>query len=227
MEVTCPHCKVKLNVPNDRLPADQVVRINCPRCKNRITIEPPEGKERGRSLNEAHSEIEKAVSENTEQGKEDEIGAGDESLDFYDEGTRLALVLADEAIKPDIQSAVEELGYRYIPVFNTRDALSKLRFHSFDLVFLADGFDGQEIESSPVTNYLNHLSMSSRRKIFFALFGDRFRTMDEMKAYALSANLVINPKDQDKLAAVFRRGIAEYERFYKVFNDTLVELGKA
>ena len=237
MEVTCSQCKTKLNVPDDKLPKDQAVKINCPKCKNKITIEPPKHEETEKAAGDSFSETGKLhlkfiESKKKEKGGKDspdydDYSGGDERLEFYDEGTKLALVMVDESVQGKIQSAVEELGYKYIPVPNTRDALSKLRFHSFDVVFLADGFDGQQFENSPVMNYLNHLSMSSRRKIFLALFGDRVKTMDEMMAYSLSANVIINTQDLDKLAAILKRGISEYERFYKVFSDTLVEVGKA
>ena len=39
MEVTCSQCKKKLNVPDEKIPKDQAIRINCPKCKNKITID--------------------------------------------------------------------------------------------------------------------------------------------------------------------------------------------
>jgi predicted Zn finger-like uncharacterized protein len=39
MEITCSQCNTKLNVPDDRIPKDQAVKINCPKCKNRITLD--------------------------------------------------------------------------------------------------------------------------------------------------------------------------------------------
>ena len=87
----------------------------------------------------------------------------DEALDFYDEDAKLALVLADANVEEKVKTGVEEIGYKFVSAPNTRDALGKLRFHHFDLIFIVDGFDGQELDNSPVLNYLNHLSMSSRR----------------------------------------------------------------
>jgi len=60
-----------------------------------------------------------------------------------------------------------------------------------------------------------------------AAISDKFKTMDDMIAYAISVNAVINPKDLEKLGTVLKKGISDYERFYKVFFDTLVEVGKA
>jgi hypothetical protein len=92
---------------------------------------------------------------------------------------------------------------------------------------LSDGFDGQPIDNSPILNYLNNLSMSLRRKIFLALLGDAYKTMDNMMALAMSANIVVSTKDLDKLHPILKKAITENERFYKVFSDIMVETGKA
>ena len=145
-----------------------------------------------------------------------------------EEGVRLALVMENDAQQAEkLSEGVEELGYKYVPAENTRAAIGKMRLHQFDLVILADGFDGIELGQSPVLRYLNHLSMSIRRRIFVALIGDDLKTMDQMMAFVMSANLVINPKDMDKLTTVLKHAISDNEKFYKVFMDTLVEVGKA
>jgi hypothetical protein len=102
-----------------------------------------------------------------------------------------------------------------------------LRFHHFDLIILADEFDSQPLDHSVIVNYLNRLSMSVRRKLFFALISDQFKTMDNMMAFAMSANVVINSKDIQKLHLILKKSVSENERFYKVFMDTMMETGKA
>ena len=102
-----------------------------------------------------------------------------------------------------------------------------MRFHFFELVIVSDGFDGQDLDNSPILNYLNHISIADRRKIFVALIGERFKSMDNLMAFAMSANAVINPKDTDKFSAMLKGAVSDHERFYKVFTETLVEVGRA
>jgi predicted Zn finger-like uncharacterized protein len=235
MEVTCTQCKTKLNVPDEKIPKDQMIRVSCPKCKNKITIdsrlstenEPPD--ESFAETGKLHLKfIESKRGEDIEKKGDvkDDYSDG-ETLDFFDEDTKLALVLVDDDIAEKVKIAVEGLGYRYIPAPNTRDALGKLRFHRFDIIIIAEGFDGQELENSPIRNYLNTLAISSRRRIFLALMGDKFKSADDMMAYTMSANAVINTKDTDKLSSILKQGLSEYEKFYKVFMDILVEVGKA
>jgi hypothetical protein len=133
----------------------------------------------------------------------------------------------DEHQTKRIKEALEGLGYRYVPGNNTQEAVGKMRFHRFDLVILSDYFDNVPLEQSPILNYLNYLSMFVRRKMFVALIGERFRTMDNMTAFAMSANLVISLNDLGKLSIILKRAVSDNEKFYKVFFDTLKEVGKA
>jgi len=237
MEVTCDQCQTKLNVPDEKIPKDQMVRINCPKCKGKITIDSRRSAGEEPSPSKSYSETGKLHLKfiESQRGKEtkkenysyDDL-SDDESLDFFDEDTKLALVMAgSDDLSKKINAAVEGLGYKYMQAPNTRDALGKMRFHHFDLVFLADGFDGQDLGNSPVLNYLKHTSMSSRRRIFLALLSDQFKSMDSMMAFSNSANLVISSKDIENLSSVLKKGIADYEKFYKVYMDTMVEIGRA
>jgi predicted Zn finger-like uncharacterized protein len=235
MEITCSQCNTKLNVPDDRIPKDQAVKINCPKCKNRITLDmrktSGDASLMDASLTDSGNlNIKDAETRPDKSSSEDysyEDYSGDQALEFFDEGVKIALViLKGDAKRGKVGNTLEGLGFRCIYAENTRDALGKMRFHLFDLVFLADGFDNQDIALSPIMNYLNRLPMSSRRKIFIALIGDKFKTMDEMMAFALSANSVINTKDIDRLSSVLKKALTDNEKFYKVLMDTLAEVGK-
>ncbi len=220
MEITCEHCKATLNIPDEKIPKSQVVRISCPKCKSKISIDT--------ALHSANPEQEESDRELKESGYDYGDYSEDEALGAHEEGTKLALVLdPDPESSGKTISEIEQLGYHCVSADNTRDAIGKMRFHLFDLVILCDGFDGQNLDNSPILNYLNNISMADRRKIFVALMGERFKSMDNLMAFAMSANAVINPKDTDKFSAMLQGAISEHERFYKVFMETLVEVGKA
>lgn len=235
MEVTCDQCRTKLNVPDDKLPKNQIVRLNCPKCKNKIALD-TRGLETGSNESaENYAETGKLHLKFIESRKSEEENnysyddySGDESLTFFEDDVRLALVMPrDDGQGEAIKAAVEELGYKYVSSPGTRDALGKLRYHQFDLIILSEGFDNQSLEGNSIINYLNHISISIRRKTFLALIGDNFKTKDDMMAFALSVNMVINPRDIPRSAVILKKGIAEFQMFYKVFMDTLVEVGRA
>ncbi len=215
MDVTCQSCGAKLTIPDEKLPPHQVATITCPRCKGKIRID---AREPDKGLRSSKKEFKEAG-----LGSDEDTGP----LDLLEEGTGLALVLdGNEANVTEINSALEQLSYKPVLPSSATDAMSKLRFHNFDLIFLSDGFDGQDLERSPVIHYLNHLSMSVRRTIFLVLSSQKFKTMDNMMAFGKSANLVVNPDDLPNLPLILKKAISEKEKFYKVFMDTLKELGK-
>jgi len=216
----------------------QRVRLNCPKCKKAFSVAVPRTKRtvtrhRGPAVHDETGKFHLRFIESQPAKKAEEEGYGydeytdDKALDFYEEDARLALIMVDapkQAAK--IESAVKGMGYRCISSPNSRDAIGKMRFHHFDLVILADGYDGQDLTNNSVMHYLNRLSMSVRRNIFLVLVGDRFKTRDNMAAFALSANMVLNPKELSRFAPVLRNAISENEKFYKVFRDILAEVGR-
>lgn len=225
MDFSCSNCSRTLRIPDDKVPMGQVVRIACPGCGNKITIDTRSGEdaqpEQAKAPPPAERDAERRTAEDSDYGD-------DTSLGFYEEGTKLALVLdSDPARREQIRAAVEEIDYRFVESPETRDAISKMRFHVFDLVILADGYDDQTLEYSPVVNFINNSPMSLRRQTFLSLLGDQFQTMDNMKAFSMSANLVINTGDLDQLTGILKKALAENQRFYKVFMDTLREEGRA
>lgn len=236
MEIICSQCNAKLNIPDEKIPKDQAVKINCPKCKNRITLDMREASGNNLSFMDASLTDSGDLHIQHTEGRQDKSlpedynyddYSSDHALDLFDEAVKIALViLKGDDKREKVGNALEGLGFRCVYAENTRDALGKLRFHLFNLVFMSDTFDNQDISYSPIMNYLNRLPMSSRRKIFLALMGDRFRTMDEMMAFALSANAVINTKDIDRLTSILKKGLSDNEKFYKVLIDTLTEFGK-
>jgi len=242
MEIVCESCKAKLNIPDEKVPQGQRVSLLCPRCKTKLVFDTTGT----RTTDSSTATEESAVSESLGSGPPDTLYEKpvessqlesisewddmekDSALDSYEEGEVLALVMdADTQHSEMIKTALDELGYVYIRAENTQKAVSKMRFQNFDIVMLSDYFDNIPLEQSPILNYLNHLSMSVRRKVFLVLTGNKFRTMDQMMAFTLSANLIINVKDLDKLSKILKRAISDNEKFYKVFFDTLKETGKA
>ena len=209
MDVTCNACGAAFKIPDEKLPPNQAVSITCPKCKGKIKVDT------------------KKPDKNIVSRETDEREQNSSPLELFEEGTRLALVLhGDDGQIKDISSVLEKLSYKPIVAPSIQDAMGKLRLHHFDLIILSDGFGGQGLEGSPVTHYLNHLSMSIRRKVFLALVSDKFKTMDNMMAFTLSANLVIHPADLSKLRLILTKTIPDHEKFYKIFTDTLKETGK-
>jgi hypothetical protein len=51
--------------------------------------------------------------------------------------------------------------------------------------------------------------------------------MDQMMAFRHSVNLIVNSKNIDDIGKIIQRGLTDHEFFYRVFKDTLTEVGRA
>ena len=235
MEVICDRCNARLNIPDEKLPKEQRVTVPCPKCGTRLTLDTRTRTEKAPGPHtppppEESKTEEAARPAPPEPEQEDEFSYDEEdtTLEHFEEGSLLALVMAkDDTQAEAIRLALEGLDYHHVQAESTGSAIAKMRFHHFDLIILADGFDGTSMEKNPILNYLNHQSMSVRRTIFLALVGPGFKSRDNMMAYAMSANLVINEKEVDRSSGMLKTAIADNEKFYKVFIDALVAGGKA
>ena len=157
----------------------------------------------------------------------DTYDASDRPFDFLETGGETALICEpDPSTREKISNALKGLEYQITEPTSARDALKRMRFHVYDLVILNENFDTEDADSNDVLNYLNSLSMSTRRQIFVALVSDRFRTIDNMAAFSRSVNLVINPKNVDDIGSIIERGTNDSRAFYHVFREILREKGR-
>lgn len=144
-----------------------------------------------------------------------------------EEGAKLALILEEDSTnKKELKSVAEELSFKAITPKSIREAMGRLLFHHFDLIVLSEGFEGLDLENTPIVHYLNHISMSIRRRIFLVLLSKKFKTMDNMEAFGWSANLVVNTDDISNISLILKKALSDHEKFYKVFTDTLQETGE-
>jgi len=160
------------------------------------------------------------------EGASDSYDASDRPFDFVVEQGETALVCESETgLKDKICQGLKSLGYSVKEAESVRDALKKMRFHVFDVIIINDGFDaGNGVRELLTAQEL--LDMSIRRRIFVALSGDSFSTMDSMAAFHRSVNLVINSGDLNELGPVVKRGVQENRIFYHTYMESLRNTGR-
>jgi hypothetical protein len=63
------------------------------------------------------------------------------------------------------------------------------------------------------------LNPEGRRRVFFALVGDEFKTGDGTQAFAAMADLVLSGRDTANAEATLRNTMAERARLYQMFGE--------
>lgn len=165
----------------------------------------------------------------------------DEALRVYEEHDQIALILDDSnkevwsktlsEFHPSWGSLnlnlAQEEGYKLEFAKSPGHAVHKLKFIQYNMVALAENYGDVPLAKNRVFRYLLGVPMEQRRKMFVALTGDHFKTLNDMQAFAYSVNVVINNKDTNILPQIIKKSIREHEIFYKVFREIMSAHGKA
>jgi hypothetical protein len=222
MNISCENCQSKFKIPDEKVPKGQMFSLTCPQCNTKVVVDT-------RSDIPSSSDKPKPEKEKTilDEVDADTYDASDKPFDFVEEGVNTALLCeSDAAIQKKIKAALYNMDYHITTPQLPKDALKQMRFHVFDMVVLNERFGTQNPEMNPVHKYLDRLNMSIRRNIFVALITERYRTMDNMAAFNKSVNLIVNLKNIDEIEKILRRGIADYEAFYRVYKRALIKTGR-
>jgi len=231
MEIKCHECQSKLNVPDEKIPAGKVSSVRCPKCKAKITIDLRADTAESKKAQNGEQSIFSGVAAQAGQFKseidDEAYDASERPFDFLEEEGKTALLCEnDQEFSKKIKKILDIMEYHITEPEGVRDVLRKMKYHSYDLVLINEGYDGNDPESNGVLIYLERMPMEVRRDIYVALISDRFPTMDYMTALLKSVNITINPKDIDRLDQILTRGIQERDLFYGVFKESMRKFGK-
>ena len=216
MQVECSSCNKEINIPDNKIPQGQAFNLTCPSCKTKMRVDQhlkPPASDPAESVD--------AISMVVDEDFEDD----EEEIEIYDEHDKIALIL-DRQNDDLWTTALAELEYKLQRAKSPEHAVHKLKFNQYHVVAFHEKFGGSTLETSPLYKFLVDMSMDTRRKIFVALVGENFKTLDNMEALAYSVNLVINQKELDQLEAILKKSIGDNDNFYKVYRETMTALGK-
>ena len=223
MELRCDECRAVIQIPDERVPQNGALRLNCPRCKRKIqAIVTTSDK---RQADQTHLSLPPTPTEENPVLRETADDALPEAMDRLQPGQASALLCVNrEESRRELKVMLEAMGYVVDLPATTDQTLQRLRFNQYHIVLLDDDFE--EKSPNPIAEYLARLNMSIRRDMFVVLIGGRFKTADHLQAFMESVNLILHPDDLPHLATFLARGLSEHERFYKVFTQCLIEAGK-
>ncbi len=228
MQIKCTGCSKPITIPDDKLPKDKVVFLNCPFCKTKIKVDQhlqPATPDQGTTPRPAGAQPADTQNEVVDAFSMVSSDEDEEEAKIYDEDDQLALIL-DDANKAAWTKYLTEMGYKIEYSKSPEKAVHKMKFTQFQLVVLHESFGGTSLEESPFYQTVREMPMTTRRRIFVALVGKNFKSTNNMQAFQYSVNLVVNEKDLGKAPQILKRAISDNDAFYKIFRETLKTLGK-
>ncbi len=217
MEIICDSCQSKFRIPDEKLPRDKTATLKCPKCRNRIVVEPKKKEPEEPALPDLEEDFFSFEEENADLSE-----ISEKPFDFVEEeGKRALLCEPDPMIKKAVLPVLEVLEYHVTESKNSREALKTMRYQDYDLIVVSEVFDTEDPDTNGVLIYLERLNMSIRRNIYVAMISHRFRTMDHMHAFQKSVNIIVNVDNISDFDKILRRGIADHGLFYQTYKDNL------
>ena len=215
MDLTCPACQKRLQIPDNKLPTGHAVRITCPACQQRFPYDPRAHRTPGGTV--------------VDTGLAPQIGmvSMPQRALTADANTMQALVCLDGPEHQEVcQQMLQSLGYTADTMPNQFKALEYLREVPYRLFVLDAAFDGTSLDTNLVLTFLRERPLDQRRYQFVVLCAPELPTADPMTAYSQSVNLVLNHADMPTCGAMLAQQLAEHDLLYRTFREMRQQLGK-
>ena len=202
MNIICHHCNTKLTIPDHKIPRDKASTFKCPKCKEKIQV--PAIQQQTSAMENQSPSFQPSLKEHLN-----------------------ALVCIDgKEFKEKVVSIAGQMGLAVETAADTKLALDKMAYRICHLVIIDADFDENK-GVSEIVDRMNAIDMSLRRRVCLVLISNQFKTNDQMAALHSSVNSIIHPDDILHLKSFLSRVLAEHEKFYTVYNDSLKLTGKA
>ena len=219
MQIVCPACSKRLQIPDDKLPTDHAVRITCPACQERFSYDP----RAPRAAEAARVAPAPTLPTVTPSGS---APAPLRNVMTDPNALQGLICLDNPTHQATCQQILQGLGYIADVMPNQFQALEYLRQVPYRLFVLDAAFDGTSTDTNLVLTFLRERPLDQRRYQFVILCAPDLVTADAMTAYSQSVNLVINHADMPNCGPVLAQHLAEHELLYRTFRDMRQQLGK-
>lgn len=216
MDIICDQCQSRFKIPDEKLPPGASATLTCKKCQNKIQVKAPAKAPEQVPFEEIGDMF------SFDEEDSESYDSSEKAFDFVEEEGKKALVCEpDPKVKEKIRTVLDVLEYHVTDIENSREALKKMRYNSYDLIVLDELFDTRNPDQNGILIYLERLNMDVRRQMFVTLISNRFRTMDQMAAFHKSVNIIINLSNIDDFDKILRRALADNDMFYRVYREQL------
>ncbi|MFA5321455.1 MAG: hypothetical protein WC373_02185 [Smithella sp.] len=136
------------------------------------------------------------------------------------------ICVQDKATCDILSKSLIDLDYDVVTPTTFKEALRYMRFHIFDIIIVDENFDTDVWEVNYVLNYIEDSIMPVRRQTFVVLLSEIHPTMDNMRAFNKSVNLILNKKEASEAGIILKKEISDNKDFYFLFRETIRKFGK-
>lgn len=200
MNITCPQCKAKLNLPDDKIPKDRDSSFKCPKCKAAVHIKARAGA----------------------------AASGSDSRLPSSPDAEVLVCMTEGPNKVKVMAVLGRAGWVADDCSSTDQALSRLAYQTYPLVLMDDLVD-QDGEMSAHLSEMDMSLRRRICLILFSRrieTGDAMAAMHASCNYVIRTGDA-DQGDEDYVAGLLTAARKEHEDMYRVYNDAMRAVGKA
>ncbi len=215
MEIICPGCHTRYNLPDDKIPKTGKISIRCPKCNHKITI----SREKGSGPPEEKTVITDTEKQGPASTKEP-AAESDITMEFFEPGTKTALFFCPQShASGEIAAQLSQLGFETRKINSLDELVSRLRYHVYDLILICKLKEDDEAATFKLLEHINKLPMQTRRNILVIYCHLTGNKLDTMQAFLYGVDITINPLDLGRLMQIIEHAEQNHTAKYSVFND--------
>jgi hypothetical protein len=142
------------------------------------------------------------------------------------EGLKSALVVYDEEqVQNHLQEKLTNMGFKVSVALNIRDAAKQLKFASFQVVLIQENYYGATLKNNQLLKAIQGMEVHTRHKMFVGMIGPSFTSLDDLLAFSLSLDTVINTRDMDDVERLLISAIEHVNKFFSAYNELRASRG--
>jgi CheY-like chemotaxis protein len=229
---TCPYCKAKNTA---MIPADQETPPLAPPAEETAAFWPPSPPP-PLATNEVNGEgcaapappLPRPGGAAEVYSPYPEAGAAEEQMDLSgaaDDRPKALVVYDDPETAELLVKKLDEINYRAVAALNLRDAAKQIKFTKFGIILLQEDYFGSSLSGNHLLRSIQVMDNHSRRGMLVALISPTMVTLDDLAAFSLSVDAVINVADVGRIGQMLQSSIAQAKKFYAIYEEALTEHG--
>lgn len=142
-----------------------------------------------------------------------------------DDRPKALVVYDDEEVAEMLAAKLEDVGYSPSVAVNLRDAAKQLKFANFNILLVQEDYYGANLHSNHLLKTVQNIDSQSRRNMLVILISPSMTTLDDLLAFSLSFDAVINTADLGGVDRLLLSIIARAKKFYFIYREILAEHG--
>jgi len=214
VQAQCPQCSTRFLIDDAKVP-DRPFKVRCPRCQNAVTMQgrttgiPEAGAAAGESS--AAPDPAPPVRSAPPAPLRREHTGSDKARDAL-------IALTDSGAGSAFTAVLARLDYNVDVVEDVEEGTRLLEQGVYELVVTTPPVH-EPGRPETLAQRILRLPVPTRRNVFVVLVDPRFSTGEGTQAWALQADLVVNPRDVASSEGIIRSTIAERVRLYQAYGD--------